>query len=244
LIPASAGGAGGRAGGRAGMAAPGSAGGSRFARLQNEPSFGSSFGGGEEEEEEEAEDIEVEIPLREPGEGNLQLQNSQMQDEMAPPSAQGYRLYFIVAFSFLLLACGFAAGVGSGFAVARTQSPLNEENSKKYMIGLWGDMPYEHLDAPDTDAKMSALVDQMNNLPLKFSIHVGDIKSGETPCTDDVYDNFIELTSGLNHAVIYTPGDNEWTDCHRLPSPMDPIERLAHVSCLPVRVRFHFSSNL
>jgi hypothetical protein len=28
-------------------------------------------------------------------------------------------------------------------------------------------------------------------------------------------------------ALVYTPGDNEWTDCHRLASdPKNPVERL------------------
>jgi hypothetical protein len=34
----------------------------------------------------------------------------------------------------------------------------------------------------------------------------------------------------LESAMIYTPGDNEWTDCHRKNNgPFDPIERLAMI---------------
>jgi hypothetical protein len=58
-----------------------------------------------------------------------------------------------------------------------------------------------------------------------FLIHVGDIKSGSSPCTDAYNARIAALFRGLPVPVAYTPGDNEWTDCWRAGG--DPQERLA-----------------
>ena len=53
-------------------------------------------------------------------------------------------------------------------------------------------------------------------------IHVGDIKSGSTRCdTIDTNPNtgdYTQIKSNFDlfqDPLVYTPGDNEWTDCHR-----------------------------
>jgi hypothetical protein len=61
-----------------------------------------------------------------------------------------------------------------------------------------------------------------------FIVHVGDIKGGGEPCTDGRNARIAQLFRMQPVPVLYTPGDNEWTDCHR-PSAgaRDPLERLA-----------------
>ena len=87
-----------------------------------------------------------------------------------------------------------------------------------------GDMPYS---LPDDYQRYERLIVAINKLYPSFSIFVGDTKSGSTPCSDEynlqVKQNFNQFDS----ALIYSIGDNEWTDCHR-PSAgsYDPIERL------------------
>ena len=46
---------------------------------------------------------------------------------------------------------------------------------------------------------------------LSWVVHVGDIF--DSPCTDDHYRTALDRFNGLRHPVVYTPGDNEWTDC-------------------------------
>jgi hypothetical protein len=94
-------------------------------------------------------------------------------------------------------------------------------------FGLWGDMPYQKAgDGP----KMAAVVNSLKQANLEFSIFVGDIKDGSSKCTDDVFTDAIKLFEGMNHSVVYIPGDNEWTDCHRLNNGgYDTLERLAHL---------------
>ncbi len=55
-------------------------------------------------------------------------------------------------------------------------------------------------------------------------IHVGDIHSGKDFCTE-AYDNQIaSLWQQFRKPVVYTPGDNEWCDCHKATSLAKPGE--------------------
>ncbi|MFO1324711.1 MAG: hypothetical protein U1F15_11675 [Burkholderiales bacterium] len=96
-----------------------------------------------------------------------------------------------------------------------------------FAFGLWGDMPYEKAgDRP----KMPALIDSINASDIVFSIYDGDIKDGSSKCTDDVYADALAMFGRLKRPVVYIPGDNEWTDCHRLNNGgYDNLERLAYL---------------
>jgi len=55
-------------------------------------------------------------------------------------------------------------------------------------------------------------------------IHVGDIHSGKDFCTE-AYDNQIAaLWQQYQKPLVYTPGDNEWSDCHKATSLTKPGE--------------------
>jgi hypothetical protein len=61
-------------------------------------------------------------------------------------------------------------------------------------------------------------------------LHVGDIKSGSTQCTDEYFQTMFSLFGTFKDPLVYTPGDNEWTDCHRPNNGgYDPLERLTAV---------------
>ena len=63
----------------------------------------------------------------------------------------------------------------------------------------------------------------MNQFPLAFTVHDGDIWSGTTSCTDSRYAAVRAVFDSFHHPVVYTPGDNEWADCSA------PDDRLAHL---------------
>lgn len=94
-------------------------------------------------------------------------------------------------------------------------------STPKFEIGLMGDTRYN----AEQKAKFLNLMAEMNDEKLAFSVHDGDIKGGSSPCTNDVYTETFALFEQFSAPLIYTPGDNEWTDCHR--SGGDPLERLA-----------------
>jgi hypothetical protein len=85
-----------------------------------------------------------------------------------------------------------------------------------------GDMPYGH--EPRTGPAYRHLIELINAERLPFAIHVGDFKDGLTECSDAVYDRQFAYFNSYASAVVYTPGDNDWTDCQR--QNTDPLERL------------------
>ena len=46
-------------------------------------------------------------------------------------------------------------------------------------------------------------------------VHVGDIHSGSQYCTQAYDQQIADLWAGFADPMVYTPGDNEWTDCHK-----------------------------
>ena len=120
-----------------------------------------------------------------------------------------------------LLRCGYACAVLAGIGMAATAS------AQQFNFGLWGDMPYAKAnDGP----KIPRVIADMNASDIAFSIYDGDIKDGSSKCTDDVYANAVQMFNTLRKPAIYLPGDNEWTDCHRLNNGgYDSLERLAYV---------------
>jgi hypothetical protein len=99
--------------------------------------------------------------------------------------------------------------------------------AQTFSFGLWGDMPYEKAgDGP----KIPALIQSINQSDIAFSIYDGDIKDGSSACSDDIYASALALFGQLARPLVYVPGDNEWTDCHRLNNGgYDALERLAYL---------------
>ncbi|MCB0390408.1 MAG: metallophosphoesterase [Bdellovibrionales bacterium] len=88
-----------------------------------------------------------------------------------------------------------------------------------------GDAPYTE---PAGTNMFKKLIVQINNKNPDFVIHVGDIKGGADPCTNSYFLKVKELFNQFEMPLLYTPGDNEWTDCHRpTAGSMDPLDRLS-----------------
>jgi hypothetical protein len=104
---------------------------------------------------------------------------------------------------------------------------LTPAQAERFSFMALGDTPYN---IPADYAAFARLIARTNTLKPAFTIHVGDIISGQTRCDDELYVKVRDLFATFEGALVYTPGDNEWTDCHRVNSGgMDPVERLARV---------------
>jgi hypothetical protein len=114
------------------------------------------------------------------------------------------------------------AGLACCFAVSMSAAQAQQGFS---FVAL-GDLPYG---APDKAyGPYRALIERINQSGPDFSVHVGDFKSGSTLCSDQEFANQREHFQRFKGAVVYTPGDNEWTDCHRANNgSYNPLERLA-----------------
>lgn len=101
-------------------------------------------------------------------------------------------------------------------AVATAEHPGDKgpggHGARAYSIGLWGDLPYN--EAQKT-VGVPALISDMNSQPLAFTVHDGDLKAGSGPCPDSLYTDALARFNSLEAPAIFTPGDNDWTDCDR-----------------------------
>jgi hypothetical protein len=89
-----------------------------------------------------------------------------------------------------------------------------------------GDAPYGKPE--EVYAPYEGLIAQINARAPKLVIHIGDTKSGSTPCSDELLTQQLAFLNTFAAPVLYTPGDNEWTDCHReAAGSFDPLDRLA-----------------
>ncbi len=96
----------------------------------------------------------------------------------------------------------------------------------------FGDMPYcDDRDPEDCRAEVArveALIGEINAAGPAFSVFLGDTKAGGERCTDAVVlDRTAAWFARVEGPLVYTPGDNEWTDCWReRAGGFDPLERL------------------
>ena len=99
-----------------------------------------------------------------------------------------------------------------------------------FSFALIGDMPY----GPEGDLKFPNLLADINaDRSLSFVVHDGDFKNGSSLCSDAVFQNRLTLFNSFDAPVVYVPGDNEWTDCHRANNgAFNPIERLQYLRAL------------
>jgi hypothetical protein len=102
----------------------------------------------------------------------------------------------------------------------------HQTSSRPYSIGLWGDLPYSQSQA---DA-IPAMIEDMNSQDLVFTVQDGDLRqgSGVPSCAENssngvggtvdggsIYQRGLNYLNALKAPAIFTPGDNDWTDCDR-----------------------------
>ena len=132
---------------------------------------------------------------------------------------------------FVVLAVMGTVSVAAGIAVAKDGG---NDKTFEYAVGLWGDMPYSDVQA---QTGVPNLIADMNGADIAFSVHNGDLKAGRgtsgsatpTTCADGLYTQGLGYFNGLKQPAIFTPGDNDWTDCDRNENGnFVDVERLQH----------------
>lgn len=143
----------------------------------------------------------------------------------AEPLRSRRRLAWAGALSVALSGLPAAArGAASAPSARETAS-----DPRPFAFALIGDLPYTA--AGEADA--ASLIAALDAERIELVIHVGDIKSGTEPCSDALLARRHALLARSAHPLVLLPGDNEWTDCHRLPAGgYDPLERLAALRAL------------
>jgi hypothetical protein len=105
--------------------------------------------------------------------------------------------------------------------------PAEKTAHESFSFGVIGDIPYGQQEA----ALFPARIRDLNaDRDLDFVAHVGDIKNGSSACTDEYFARIRAAFDTFEHPLVYTPGDNEWVDCHRENNgSYNPLERLDKV---------------
>src|SRR5215212_1522115 len=94
-----------------------------------------------------------------------------------------------------------------------------------FSFGVMGDTQYNERE----ELAFVAMLARVSREDLAFVVHVGDIAGG-WDCTDELYERRKREFDASAHPFIYTPGDNEWTDCRQKKSGnREPLERLARI---------------
>jgi hypothetical protein len=119
-----------------------------------------------------------------------------------------------------LVGLGVVAAVALALAVvavAGTGPPIDRSWMNEVTLAVYGDAPYgtSNDDTAEFNAT-PAFVDAVNRDPkVSLVVHVGDIHSGSQRCTE-AYDRSVAgLWSRYQDPLVYTPGDNEWSDCQK-----------------------------
>jgi hypothetical protein len=107
-------------------------------------------------------------------------------------------------------------------ALAPAWAADDDDSNNAYEIGLWGDLPYSPLQA---NVGVPNIIADMNAHRLKFTAHDGDLKAGSGACPDSLYAAALANFNSLEAPAMFTPGDNDWTDCDRN-AGVNSLERL------------------
>lgn len=87
-----------------------------------------------------------------------------------------------------------------------------------FTAAVFGDVPYGTGPTDTSElAVFPAFIKSINDDPsVSLALHGGDIHSGKEYCTQAWDQNIFNIMKTLTMPVVYTPGDNEWADCHKL----------------------------
>jgi hypothetical protein len=85
-------------------------------------------------------------------------------------------------------------------------------------LAVYGDAPYGT--SPTDTSQVVATPGFVNSINADPEVglvaHVGDIHSGKQYCTQKYDESVANLWKQYQDPLVYTPGDNEWTDCHKV----------------------------
>ena len=130
------------------------------------------------------------------------------------------------------LAAALTATLASTLAVLLPVAPAaaagrQDRAGEAITFALLGDTPYGDAQR----AAFPALVDAINaDRGVRFVLHAGDVKNGSSTCDDARFADLRRLYDTFDDPFVLTPGDNEWTDCHRTAAGgYLPTERLEAV---------------
>ncbi|MCA1843539.1 MAG: hypothetical protein LC792_10215, partial [Actinobacteria bacterium] len=96
---------------------------------------------------------------------------------------------------------------------------VGSDHPGKFQIALIGDTGYTSAE----DQLLLKTRTAISSGHYAFVVHDGDVKSPLDPCTAERLAYVHDVFDGFSIPFVYTPGDNEWSDCP------DPVAQLAAI---------------
>jgi hypothetical protein len=121
-----------------------------------------------------------------------------------------------------------AAAAAGAIALAGCATMSETSSAARFSFAVIGDLGYEEPFEPQLDR----VLDEINRTPLSFVVHLGDLASPPRACSDEVRAKRLAQLKATAHPTIFTPGDNDWTDCHEQQTKVKtytPDERLSNL---------------
>lgn len=101
-----------------------------------------------------------------------------------------------------------AAVIWMTLVVATANAQEKPQAKTLIVFSAMGDVPYSPEEYVSLPRQIAELPDES-----RFVIHVGDIKTGQQVCVEDIYVNVSAILAKSKPPLFIIPGDNEWNDC-------------------------------
>jgi hypothetical protein len=120
-----------------------------------------------------------------------------------------------IALSFAIAA---AVTIPAAMALAGGNGSPDSSSSNPFTMAVFGDEPYgtNPTDTAQFNATPAFIKSINDDSAVREVMHIGDIHSGSQYCTQPYDQSIFDLWATFKDPLVYTPGDNEWTDCHKV----------------------------
>jgi hypothetical protein len=95
---------------------------------------------------------------------------------------------------------------------ATPPAQAHDDDAGALTYAVIGDTPYGQ---PQIDNFPNDVAEINADRRVRLVVHLGDIKNGSSECSTSYFQQIRSDFDLFNDPLVYTPGDNEWTDCHR-----------------------------
>ncbi|NEA58330.1 hypothetical protein G3I60_30300 [Streptomyces sp. SID13666] len=121
------------------------------------------------------------------------------------------------SFAAVGLALALSAISATAMTANATASGAGAGARAPFTLAVYGDAPYgtSPTDTSEFDATPAFIANVNADPDVGTVIHVGDIHSGKQYCTAAYDQSVAALWKTFADPMVYTPGDNEWADCHK-----------------------------
>ncbi len=122
-------------------------------------------------------------------------------------------LVLLVAFAAAALLIVSAAGAHGGrHGDHHWPGHGDDRGNRPVTLAVIGDTPYGQ---PQLDNFANDVAEINADPEVGLVMHLGDIKNGSSQCSTAYFEAIRASFDQFADPLVYTPGDNEWTDCHR-----------------------------